>query len=253
MMNNPNDESRTIQDRSWDLLTEMWMSDQADKITKEIMLGEDKSLQQDMDRFFAAKDVIFLKQIEKMTKPSFDRRKLVTTLRKVSNWAAVFIIIFTVIGSSAIATSSTIRINLVKFLIEQTPEFTSLSLFEDEEHYVDIPVEWCGEYYPELIPESLVLTDMLCSDEVCSVTYSFPNDGEWQFIFEEMSQGTMNVDSEGAEIVHIEVCGYNATMIVKGELISIYWFDGVKVLLIDIKGCSQEEAIVYANSVRRIQ
>lgn len=253
MIHDPQNESRTIQDRSWDLLTEMWMSDQADRITKEIVIGEHKSIQQDMDEFFASRDGIFLKQIEKMTKSSLDRRMLIAMMRKIANWAAIIIIVITIVGSSAIATSATIRINLVKFLIEQTPEFTSLSLVEDEGRYVDVPVEWRGEYYPESIPMNLVITDMYCSNEVCRVTYSLPNDGEWQFVFEEMAFGTMNLDSEDAEITYVEVNGHNATMIVKSELISIYWFDGTKLLLIDLKGCSREEALVYASSVRRIQ
>lgn len=253
MIRNPKDETRTIQDRSWDLLAEMWMSDQTDKIMNEIVREEHISLQQEMDEFFASRDGIFLKQIEKETKSSLNRRMLITMMRQISNWAAILIIVITIVGSSAIALSATIRINLVKFLIEQTPEFTSLILVEDEGRYVDIPVEWRGEYYPESIPKNLVITDMYCSNEVCRVTYALPNDGEWQFVFEEMALGTMNLDSEDAEISQVEVNGHNATMIVKSEMISIYWFDGTKVLLIDLKGCSREEALVYANSIRRIQ
>lgn len=78
------------------------------------------------------------------------------------------------------------QILVMQLLVEATPEYTRSRLEEGTENYADVPVEWQDEYYPTLIPEGLVISDLL--DD--TVVYSFPDAPMWQFMFSELAEGT---------------------------------------------------------------
>ena len=42
-------------------------------------------------------------------------------------------------------------------------------------------------------------------------------------------------------------------MVCKENRICIYWFDGTKLLMMDVRDRSMEEALAYANSVQKIK
>ena len=71
-------------------------------------------------------------------------------------------------------------------MLKPLPNTLAPRLEEGTENYADVPVEWQGEYYPTLIPEGLVISDLL--DD--TVVYSFPDAPMWQFMFSELAEGT---------------------------------------------------------------
>ncbi len=80
------------------------------------------------------------------------------TLPKIGQIAAILIAVFAVAGGVAIATSHTIRAQVMEMLVQIEEQYTALSLVEDtnasfEIPSDEIPSEWGGEYYPAYIPE----------------------------------------------------------------------------------------------------
>lgn len=243
------EEIRSLEDRSWDLLAEMWLDKKADEILEQMEANKAADQTAEMDAFFAEYDAKNLQQIEKYASRYGRKRFMKGTVLRAAQVAAVWIAVFVLAGGVAVAASPMVRVYLTKLLVEVTPQYISLTMIEDTDHYVDVPAEWQGEYYPSIIPEGLVI-NQLDSDDIDSyVTYVFPGSQLWQFMFEEMRDGGANIDTEGAVITSVKVCGYDGTMATKGEIVSIYWFDGNKLFFLDVRGHSEEEALMYANSV----
>lgn len=245
---------RNIQDRSWDLLAEMWLHKEGELLAEQLDADQETGKVSDMDRFFAEYDAKHLQLIQKATQRQRTKQFLKRTLPRIAQIAAIWIAVIVIGGGIAIAASSTVRVYFMKLLIETTPEYTRLQLVEDNESYLDVPEEWQGEYYPSLIPEGLVLSDIFSVGTLDnSVVYSFPNSAMWQFEFSESEDVTINIDTEGAEISQVMVCGYEGTMVCKENRICIYWFDGTRLFMIDVRDHSAKEALSYANSVKKIK
>lgn len=241
---------RSLQDRSWDLLAEMWLNKEADELAEQLDADQAANNASDMDKFFAEYDAKNLQLIQKTTQRQQTKQLLKRTLPRIARIAAIWIAIITIVGGVAIAASSTVRVYFMKLLVETTPEYTRLRLEEGADNHVDVPVEWQGEYYPTLIPEGLVISDAI--DD--SVVYSFPDTPMWQFMFSELTEGTtIHIDTEDAEISQVMVCGYEGTMVIKENCICIYWFDGTKLLMMDVRDHSAEEALAYANSIQKVK
>lgn len=247
------EEVKSLEDRSWDLLAEMWVEKRAGEILEQIEADKAADNTAEMDAFFAAYDAKNLQQIEKCANRHSKKRFMTNTLLRAAQVAAVWIAVLALAGGVAIAASSTVRVYLTKLLVEVTPQYTSLTMAKDTDHYVDVPAEWQGEYYPSIIPEGLVIGQLDSDETESSVTYVFPGEALWQIVYEEMKGGGANVDIEGAVITPVKVLGYDGTMSTKGEIVSIYWFDGNKLFFLDVRGHSEDEALAMANSLKKIK
>ena len=246
-------EIRNLEDRSWNLLAEMWVEKKADDASKQLEAEQTADQTAKMDAFFAEYDAKNLQQIEKYANRYARKRFMKNTLLRVAQIAAVWIAVLALAGGIAIAASPTVRVYLTKLLVEVTPQYTSLTLTEDTDNYVNVPAEWQGEYYPSIIPEGLEI-GQLDSDAIESiVTYVSPESQAWQIIYEEMTDGSANIDTEDAVITQVKVLGYDAAMSTKDDVISIYWFNGNKLFFLDIRGYSEEEALTIANGLKKIQ
>lgn len=146
----------SIQDRSWDLLAEMWLHREAEALAEALDADQAAGRTSEMDQFFATYDARNLQLIQKATQRQRTKRLLKRTLPRMVRIAALWIAVLAIGGGIAMAASPTVRVYLVKLLMETTPQYTRLQLVEDVENYVDVPAEWQGTYYPTLIPPGLV-------------------------------------------------------------------------------------------------
>lgn len=247
------EQPRSLQDRSWDLLAEMWLEREADEILQRLEDNQDEELTAEMDAFFARYDAKNLQLIEKYARRQRLRRFARQTLPRAAQIAAACIAICVLAGGVAIATSETVRVSLMKLLVEKTPEYTSLQIVKDAAAYIDVPADWGGQYYPSIIPDGLVIHDIESVPNAWHmVTYTFAGSSVSQFEYEEALNGTTNLDSENAEITKVDVLGYEGTMISKNDGVTIYWFDGRTLFSIYVRGHSEEEALTYANSLKKL-
>ncbi len=244
-------ESRNLQDRSWDLLAEMWLDREADEILREIETERAEGKTAEMDAFLAQYDVKALREIEKSIRGHKIRRLTKVTLPRIARIAAVWIVMAVLVGGTAVAVSPTIRVNLMKLLVEITKEYTSLQIVKDDEAYIDIPAEWNGEYYPSIVPDGLIVRNV--DTDWNRVTYTFPDSFLLQFAYSETTDATVNIDSEDAVIKNVSIWGHEGTMVIKEDKIHIYWFDGKTLFELFVRGHSEEEVMIYVDGLRKIK
>lgn len=244
---------RSLYERSWDLLAEMWLDQEAGEAFQELEELRAAGNTAEMDAFFERHDAKNLQQIEKRIKHYHAKRSTGRIVSRIVQVAAAVIAIISLAGSIAIAASPTVRLYLTRLLIKMTPEYISLQFVEDNSSELDYPSEWRGKYYPSSIPDGLVVDNIENVEDVLhSVRYTVEGSAICRLEYTEMKDGTINLDSEDAKITTINVLGHEATMISKKDMVHIYWFDGETLYIVYVKGYGEEEAFSIANSLKLI-
>ena len=239
-----------LQDRSWDLLAEMWTDQEADILEQQLQQAEAEGNTAEMDAFFEEYDARNLQLIQRNTQRQWRHHLLHTTFPRILRTAAAVIAVLTLVGGAAVAASSTVRKYLSKLIVEQGPEFTIFTVDEDSEQPVDVPAGWEGSFFPTRIPEGLVIRDVFPHD----VSYSFPDSPQWQLIYSEVDQGsTVMMDTEGGISEPFSFFGHEGALITYPDEYDVWWFDGQTLFRFMTRGFTKEEALACANSLRRIK
>ena len=137
----------------------------------------------------------------------------------------------------------------MKLLISITPEYTSLQIGQEGESSMEVPSEWYGLFYPTLVPQGLVLLDSY--EEVDGYVADYGQDGSVfpVFTFSEYTEGTVNLDTEGAESIDVSIHGQNAKMFRKNDRITVYWQAGNRILMLGVSEYSEADALRFAEKV----
>lgn len=254
-MKNDFSEPRNLQDRAWDLLMDLYLQSETDAHLKRMEKDlENPEFQREADAFFARHQLEHWKILKHHARKHRIRRFFTHTLPITAKVAGLVLIAATLTGCVTVAVSPTVRQNLAELLIDVTPVYTSLQISPNEDAYIEAPEGWMGQYYPSIIPEGLVLRSIDSdSTSIHSVTFSLPENNVWKFVYEEICDGTLNIDSENTMVSPLVVMGHEATMLIKDDKICIYWFDGELLHLMRVRNCSAEEAIMYVNGLRIIK
>ena len=69
------------------------------------------------------------------------------------------------------------------------------------------------------------------------------------FTFSEYTEGTVNLDTEGAENIDVSIHGQNAKMFRKNDRITVYWQEGNRILMLGVSGYSEADALCFAEKV----
>lgn len=254
-MKNDFSEPRDLQDRAWDLLMDLYLQSETDAQLKRMEKDlEDPEFQREADAFFARHQSDHWNILNRCARKHRIRQFFTHTLPATVKVAGLVLIAATLTGCATVAVSPTVRQNLAELLIDVTPTYTSFQISPNEDAYIEAPEGWLGQYYPSIIPEGLVLQSMYSdSTSMHDVTYSFPESPLWQFMYTEVIDGTLNIDSENAAVSTLTVMGHEATMLIKDDRICIYWFDGETLHFMDIRGHNQQDAIRYVNGLKRVK
>lgn len=243
--------SNKIYEDSWDLLGQLIDARDAEKII--CSLENDESLLQEADEYYKQFDSVNLRRLKKFYSIAKLKRVLTKTIPQLLKTIAT-IIGFAWIGISvAVASSATIRQYLTKLIIEATPDHTSLWIEKVEMPKGEVPDEWHGKYFPTTIPEDVVVSQVFNDGEDGYVTYRHPNNPETVFSFHEITEGVINLDTEGAIIEDLRINGIPGHAVLKAGSVILYWQYEDTLLIIDAKNSSLEEATRYAESVIPVQ
>ena len=100
-----------------------------------------------------------------------------------------------------------------------------------------------------LVPQGLVLLDSY--EEVDGYVADYGQDGSTfpVFTFSEYTEGTVNLDTEGAESIDVSVHGQKAKMFRKNDRITVYWQAGNRILMLGVSGYSEADALCFAEKV----
>ena len=124
-------EDRSLEDRAYDLFGEILLQRETAALLTEIEAEKARGDTAEMDAFFAKQDVKNLERIQRHFRRHRARIFFRETLPRIGQIAAIVIAVFTAAGSVAIATSHTLRVQMMQLLINIEEEYTELKLQED--------------------------------------------------------------------------------------------------------------------------
>lgn len=259
-------EIQSLNDRSWNVLAEMWQNQEAEKAQE---LLEDENLTAEMDAFFAEHDAQYRSQINSYFNQKKHRRTARHFSRAVQRIAAC-LVLFIVLGGAVLAVGKTVEIYFGRLRVEDHGEYTNLDIrpqrdaldvgvehglpiAEAQEGELDVPEGWEGTYFPSIIPEDLVVSDVMAVSSENTVSYSLDGENLWRFMYSEISDVHMNIDSENCEKRTIIINDCEGTILSKQDYVTIYWYDGKTLFMFEARGYSVEEVLIYAQSLRKIK
>jgi len=247
-------EDRSLEDRAYDLFGEMLLQRETAALLAEIGAERARGDTAEMDAFFAKQDVKNLERIQRHFRRHRARVFFRQTLPRVGQIAAVIIAVVAVAGSVAIATSHTLRVQVMQLLVNIEEEYTELKLQENPAASFDIPAEWGGENYPSYIPDGFILGAVHSNSSYSSVSYSDTTGEGRKLYFSELGESAeANLDTEASAIKPIQIHGYHGTVAIKGTKISAYWDDGRHYFILITEGLDEPTFMRVADGVVRVR
>lgn len=245
---------RSLQDRAYDLFGQMLVERKTERLLRELEQDRACGHTTEMDAFFARQDRGNLARIQAYCRKQRTKRLLQHTLPKIGKIASVVIAVIVLAGGAAIATSHTVRVRVMRLLVEMEESHTAVKFAEDEEASFDVPAGWKGDNYLSHIPKGLELFNIGGIEGASFVEYADAQTGEIRLRFQELGIfAEANIDTEEAELTNIFVGNLSGYMAAKKDTVTVFWTDGYDCFLLTTKKIDQEETLAIAESVRKIK
>ena len=152
-----------------------------------------------MQLFFLKTQPQALRKIQRAADRARYKRFFTTPLPRAAGIAVCLMLTLFLALGVAVASSKTVRVSLTKYVMNVGRDFASFR-FEETGKYVDVPVEWEGQYYPSYLPEGLEVLSCSRTD----VEY-ISADGRDMGFLEIDADSFGSVDTENASIEHISI------------------------------------------------
>jgi len=247
-------EDRSLEDRAYDLFGEMLLQRETAALLAEIEAEKARGDTAEMDAFFTKQDAKNLERIQRHFRRHRARVFFRQTLPRVGQIAAIIIAVVAVAGSVAIATSHTLRVQVMQLLVNIEEEYTELKLQEDPAASFDIPAEWGGENYPSFIPEGFILGAVHSNPGYSSVSYIDMTEAGRKINFSELGESAeTNLDTEDAVLESIQINGHQGVLVIKERKISSYWDDGRHYFILITEGLDRSTFLSIATDVVRVR
>ena len=247
-------EDRTLQDRAYDLFGELLLERETAALLAEIDAEQARGETAKMDAFFVNQDVKNLERIRRHFARHRARVFFRETLPRIGQISAIVIASVAVAGSVAIATSHTVRVQVMQLLVNIEEEYTELKLREDTAASFDIPAEWGGENYPSFIPDGFVLGAVHSNPGYSTVIYTdLIGEGRKLYFSELGESAETNLDTEASIIEPIQINQHQGTMAIKEGKISAYWDDGRHYFILITEGLDESVFLRVAEGVIRVR
>ena len=146
------------------------------------------------------------------------------TLRKAVNTAAAAVLIGAVGFSTALATSSDVRVRVMKMIMTIEEKYTAISLLEDVKTSFDVPAQWVAGYYLTYIPQGYELVRVV-GDEDNSGSMFQNAEGKMIRFSEGTESSTTNIDTENAAVRLATIKGNQVTVIEKEGTTAFVWVE----------------------------
>lgn len=247
------DNEKSLMDRSFDLLGDIIIERQALQLTNEVenRKGSNESCYD--PKQLTNQDKHNLKIISTHCRMNKMRHIIKYSFSQLVKIATAILLIITLAGSIAVASSATLRIHLMRLLQEATPEYTRITLVEDE-GYIDLPLEWNGDFYPALLPEGSILKYCISNDTFSRVDFGSTNSSTWDISYREYGKNyAVQLDTEDAILGKIQLRDKEVSLIIKEDTITCYWDDGTQIYVLHTNNFSVEDTISIAEGIRRIR
>ena len=186
------------------------------------------------------------------------RRERAARWRRRMQRAAVIVagvvLAFSVTASIAVANVAAIRAGLVQLLIgfDQEEEERVISFSSETE--VEIPSDWPGDYFPTYLPEGTSIEKQR-NEDMPAIVFGTKNGGS--ITFTKCDSNTQFImGTHDGDISNEIINGHDATVTeydYDGHTVSIIWSIDSDWFHLETYGLETSEAILIAESVRRIE
>lgn len=250
MINNDFEDSRSLQDKAYDLIGDMLIERDTKKFIAETndtsgSSGIPSDIIQQNDR-------LYYRMINKHCRKLAFLRLVKVTLPGIFKVVSIMICVLFLTGGIAFAASKTVRLQVMRFIIRVEKQYTELSLIEDELFVLDVPAEWKGSSYPAFIPEGMRVAQVF--SDPAMIMYHDEKDGDKRIIFQESDESSVtNIDTENAVSTTVAVNNYIGYMTVKENRAFIFWTDNEHYYIISSRGIAEDMALQVARSVKKIK
>lgn len=184
--------------------------------------------------------------LEKMYTRAQKRKSLRRVMPKIIEIAACIVLLLGVATPIAVANIESIRVRVMKLLIDIQDDHTELALVEDPSASFDVPANWRGEYYPAYIPEGYALEAI----DPYFNTVQYTNAHAQSIYFDEYTDEEANIDTENASLSYEDINGARALVIEKDGY-AIVWSANNRYFTIYTNE-PRDTALQIARSVQRI-
>jgi len=240
--------SQDLNEQSWDLFGQILLSDDVERY--EVLLQSER-IKKAAEEYYQKYNERNKKKIQKIywrkKRNVFFKNTLPSMLKMIVMIAGAL----SVVIGTAIAASPLLRKELVKLMTKITSEYTTMQIIP-EEQFAFVPREWKGLYFPAVLPDDIELMEIYSDPFDNYVSYSRQEGGKIIFSFEEIYQGTMNLDTEEAKIETVFIHEKDGKAVIKGDHITIYWMEEECMLKLYLRDGTLEETLAYAEAVRKI-
>lgn len=244
------DHSVSIQDSAYDLFGDMLLEKETKEICEEIELEKGTKAEDDMRDFFIRNEQKHLQIIERNCHGG--KGGLIGhshVFQKIVQTAAVLIVCLALAGGIALAASPYVRTQIMRLLANVTPKYTELDFSVEKE--MNIPSDWQGIYYPGVVPEKSHISFLESNEVFSRVTYSIEaSQNGWILSFSEYDDEVYTrIDTEDAGQINSIINGKEVSITEKDGLITVYWNDGQRLLVLQTQNSSMPETITYVSNV----
>lgn len=247
-------EGRTLEDRAYDLFGELLLERETAALLTEIETEKARGVSVEMDAFYAKQDAKNLEAIQQHFRRQRTRVFFRKTLPRIGQIAAIVVAVVSVAGSVAIATSHTLRVQVMQLLVNIEEEYTELKLQEDPAASFDIPAEWGGENYPSFIPQGFALGAVHSNPSYSSVSYTDTTGAGRKINFSELGDSAeSNLDTEDAALEPLLINGHQGTLVIKNKKISAFWEDGRHYFILITEGLDRSDFLSLATGIVRVR
>jgi hypothetical protein len=224
-----------------------------------LALTELKSEEDDSDIDISDEEIIkkrdesyedFMRQIDAEIARRKKNRFFERSLPRIVIAAASILLVCFMGFTTAVAFNDSVRVRVLEFLINITPEYTELSIRENVNLTFYIPTEWEGRYYPSYMPSSFSTYEIDCMPDNHDVYYDL-GDGKY-FEFAELGESTeANIDTENADVRTIKIGNAEGMLVQKRDSITIAWANEEKFFILS-GNIEEAELTRIARSVKLI-
>lgn len=248
---------RSLNELTYDYLGSLLLQRETDALLKEIEQDEADGKTGDMDAFFARQEKQHRKKINQFFLRRYAKSFLTSTLPKLAKVAVLVFAILIVVAGIAVASNSTVRRNVMRFVGEFFGDHISFTIKEDTEASLDVPADWQQNYFPSWTPEHCILDRITSFYGFGSVSFLNKETGNEAFSFREIwpsaSDGGCEISLQNAEHSKIEINGFEADLVQSEDIIHLLWSNGTICFEVDAKEQSLEDTLRFASSVRLIK
>lgn len=242
--------SVSIQDSAYDLFGDMLLKKETKEICEEIESEKGTKAEADMKDFFIRNEQKHLQIIERNCHDG--KGSLIGhfhIFQRTAQTAAMLIVCLALAGGIALAASPYVRTQIMRLLANVTPEYTELDFSVEKE--MNIPSDWQGTYYPGVVPEKSHISFLESNEVFSRVTYSIEaSQNGWILSFSEYDDEVYTrIDTEDAGQINSIINGKEVSITEKDGLITMYWNDGQRLLVLQTQNSSMPETITYVSNV----